>query len=116
MLSAFPGTYSLRERGGQSSPSRSRPIGCDSHWDEWYVYSAGPRRYFGVRSRALLTEQEVSRSWRQIFKSDKIEAASFERAEQLLDELRPESPLRHRLTMELEELRSIHSRRVSVAT
>jgi hypothetical protein len=33
----------------------------------------------------------------------------------LLDELRAESPLRHRLTMELEELRSIHSRRPSVA-
>lgn len=64
----------------------------------------------------MLTEQEVSRSWRQIFKSDKIEAASFERAEQLLDELRAESPLRHRLTMELEELRNIHSRRLSVAT
>lgn len=32
----------------------------------------------------------------------------FERAEDLLDEeLRPESPLRHRLTMELEELRKL---------
>ena len=63
----------------------------------------------------MLTEQEVARSWSQIFKKDKIELASFDRAEQLLDELRPESPLRHRLTTELEELRSIHSRRESVA-
>jgi hypothetical protein len=63
----------------------------------------------------LLTEQEVSRSWRQIFKSGEIEPSAFERAEQLLDELRAESPLRHRLTMELEELRSLQSRRVSVA-
>jgi hypothetical protein len=46
----------------------------------------------------LLTEQEVARSWSQIFKKDNIELASFDRAEQLLDELRPESPLRHRLT------------------
>jgi hypothetical protein len=33
----------------------------------------------------------------------------------LLDELRAESPLLHRLTKELEELRNIHSRRPKVA-
>jgi hypothetical protein len=55
----------------------------------------------------LLTEQEVARSWSQLFKSSKTDAASFDRAEQLLDELRPESPLRHRLTAELKELRGI---------
>ena len=33
----------------------------------------------------------------------------FDRAEALLDEVRPESPLRHRLQTELEELREIHS-------
>jgi hypothetical protein len=63
----------------------------------------------------LLTEQEVSRSWRQIFKSGQIEPSAFERAEQLLDELRAESPLRHRLEMELEELRGLQTRRPSVA-
>jgi hypothetical protein len=63
----------------------------------------------------LLTEQEVARSWSQVFKQGKIESASFERAEQLLDELRPESPLRHRLTLELEELRSIHLRQLTAA-
>jgi hypothetical protein len=67
-----------------------------------------------LRSRALLTEQEVARSWSRIFNSGTIEPASFDRAEQLLDELRAESPLRHRLTKELEELRSIHSRRAKV--
>ncbi len=30
---------------------------------------------------------------------------TFTKAEQLLDELRPESPLRHRLSTELEEIR-----------
>jgi hypothetical protein len=50
-----------------------------------------------------------------VFKSGSIEPASFDRAEQLLDELRPESPLRHRLTVELEELRTIHIRRLSIA-
>ena len=63
----------------------------------------------------MLTEQEVARSWSQVFKSGKIESASFDRAEQLLDELRAESPLRHRLTLELEELRGIHMRQMSVA-
>lgn len=61
----------------------------------------------------MLTEQEVARSWNQVFKSGQIESASFDRAEQLLEELRPESPLRHRLTMELEELRTIHSDKLS---
>jgi hypothetical protein len=63
----------------------------------------------------LLTEQEVARSWSQVFKNGKIELASFDRAEQLLDELRAESPLRHRLELELEELRTIHSRQLDIA-
>ena len=60
-----------------------------------------------VRSPALLTEQEVSTSWSQIFKGSKFESEAFDRAEELLEELRPESPLRHRLTHELEELRTL---------
>lgn len=32
----------------------------------------------------------------------------FRKAEQLLDELRGESPLRHRLSTELDELRKMH--------
>ena len=63
----------------------------------------------------MLTEKEVSRSWSRMFNSSEIELATFDRAEHLLDELRPESPLRHRLTMELEELRNRHSNRLSVA-
>jgi hypothetical protein len=50
----------------------------------------------------LLTEQEVSRSWSQIFHGSKFGSEAFDRAEQLLEELRPESPLRHRLTLELD--------------
>ena len=63
----------------------------------------------------MLTEKEVSRSWSRMFTTSEIELATFERAEQLLDELRPESPLRHRLTMELEELRERHASRLSMA-
>ena len=37
---------------------------------------------------------------------------SFEKAEALLDELRAESPLRHRLSIELEEIRKLHTAKV----
>lgn len=63
----------------------------------------------------MLTEQEVARSWSLVFRSVPFEADSFDRAEQLLEELRPESPLRLRLTRELEELRKIHVSRASVS-
>jgi len=57
----------------------------------------------------LLTESEVSRSWARLFKDGNFTPDSFETAENLLDELRPESPLRHRLHSELGELQKIHS-------
>ena len=64
----------------------------------------------------MLTENEVSRSWSRMFKGGEIESTVFDRAELLLDELRPESPLRLRLTLELEELRERHIDQLSVAT
>jgi hypothetical protein len=57
----------------------------------------------------LLTEEEVQRSFRRLFaKNRKVEPDAFDKAESLLDELRPESPLRYRLQQELVELRKIH--------
>lgn len=54
----------------------------------------------------MLTEQEIARAWRSLFRSTPGGTAEvFTKAEVLLDELRPESPLRHRLGTELEELR-----------
>ena len=53
----------------------------------------------------LLTEHEISHSWRTLFRSMNYNDETFAKAEELLDELRPESPLRHRLSVELEELR-----------
>lgn len=53
----------------------------------------------------MLTEQEVVRSWRKLFKGGEYDESAFARAEALLDELRAESPLRHRLWTELGELR-----------
>ena len=52
----------------------------------------------------MLTEQEVSRSWATLFKGE-ITSDNLAKAELLLEELRPESPLRHRLGNELDELR-----------
>jgi hypothetical protein len=53
----------------------------------------------------LLTEQEISRTWRRLFRDAGWTEDTLVKAEQLLAELRPESPLRHRLGAELEELR-----------
>jgi hypothetical protein len=53
----------------------------------------------------LLTEQEIMRSWRSLFRNAKLSEEVFAHADHLLDELRPESPLRHRLETELKELR-----------
>ena len=53
----------------------------------------------------LLTEQQISRSWRKLFSTSPLDEQTFEKAAALLDELRPESPLRHRLGNELHELR-----------
>jgi hypothetical protein len=55
----------------------------------------------------LLTEHEISRTWRSLFRAGDFTEESIGRAEALLDELRPESPLRHRLGAELEELRKL---------
>jgi len=55
----------------------------------------------------LLTEKEVSKSWRELFRGSDISDDTLSKAEVLLEELRPESPLRHRLGAELDELRRI---------
>ncbi|MCH8839995.1 MAG: hypothetical protein IH831_04835 [Planctomycetes bacterium] len=60
----------------------------------------------------MLTENEVSRSWNRLFKDSNFSTDTFDSAEALLDELRPESPLRHRLGNELEELKTLHAARV----
>jgi len=44
-----------------------------------------------------------------MFNGSAVKSELFDQAEELLNELRPESPLRHRLGVELEELRDIQS-------
>ena len=60
----------------------------------------------------MLTESEVQRSFRNLFKNKDVAPEAFERAEALLEELRAESPLRHRLSIELEEIRKLHTAKV----
>ena len=56
----------------------------------------------------LLTESTVERMFRELMNEPNRNEELFEKAEELLEaELRPESPLRHRLTVELEELRTL---------
>ncbi len=56
----------------------------------------------------LLTEHEVAKAWRQLFRTKEVKKETFRKAEELLENLRPESPLRHRLENELKELRKLH--------
>lgn len=59
----------------------------------------------------LLTEATVESIFRKMMNDPTRDEATFEKAEELLeDELRPESPLRHRLSVELEELRTISAK------
>ena len=67
----------------------------------------GSTQLYLSRGVELLTEKEVSKSWRTLFKGAAISDEDLSKAEALLDELRPESPLRHRLSNELDELRRI---------
>jgi hypothetical protein len=60
-----------------------------------------------MRSSLLLTENEVQRSFTRLFNGSEIEDGAFDRAEELLEELRAESPLRHRLAVELDEIRKL---------
>ncbi len=59
----------------------------------------------------MLTEQEITRTWRILFREESVGEDTFTRAESLLDELRPESPLRHRLATELNEIRRLRSKK-----
>lgn len=60
----------------------------------------------------LLTEQEVTRSWGKLFGRSKgqINEETMAKAEALLEELRPESPLRHRLGTELTEIQKLYAK------
>jgi hypothetical protein len=62
-----------------------------------------------VGESTLLTEAQVERSFRKLLNDEGLDVGTFEKADDLLDDLRPESPLRHRLGAELDELRELHT-------
>ena len=51
-----------------------------------------------------LPKTKFSERWRALFRGQEVDEETLTRAEALLEELRPESPLRHRLDGELNEL------------
>ena len=55
----------------------------------------------------MLTEAEVQSSYRKLMHGQEITVELLDKAEALVDQLRPESPLRHRLWSELDELRDM---------
>jgi hypothetical protein len=63
----------------------------------------------------LLTENEIQRTWRALFRDHEVSEDTLTRAEALLEELRPESPLRHRLDGELTELRRMRTKKSTPA-
>ncbi|MCR9118000.1 MAG: maturin [bacterium] len=59
----------------------------------------------------MLTESQVQRTFRKMMNSPDVPDETFEKAQTLLEELPPESPLRHRLSVELDEIRQIAAKR-----
>lgn len=55
----------------------------------------------------LLTESEVQKNFRRLFTSSDITSEALEKAGKLIDQLRLESPLRHRLSEELDEIKKL---------
>ncbi len=55
----------------------------------------------------VLTEAQVQKSFIQLVTKAELTEELFDKVETLLENLRPESPLRHRLSNELEELREL---------
>lgn len=59
----------------------------------------------------MLNESTVERMFREIVSTQNPTEATFDQAEELIEtELRDESPLRHRLSVELDELRALAAR------
>ncbi|TVQ01396.1 MAG: hypothetical protein EA381_05420 [Planctomycetaceae bacterium] len=55
----------------------------------------------------MLSEASVEKSIRKMLSSPERTEEDIDRAEEMLEDLRPESPLRHRLSVELDELRNL---------
>lgn len=56
----------------------------------------------------MLNEGHVTMLWQKLFRGQVITTETFTKADELLEELRPESPLRFRYEKELGEIRVLH--------
>lgn len=56
----------------------------------------------------MLDERDAARLWRRLFRGQKITSQTVSEAESVVSQLSPESPLRLRLSVELEEIRKLH--------
>jgi hypothetical protein len=54
----------------------------------------------------MLSERDVTTLWRQLFKEQEITGSTLTKAKALICKLSPESPLRLRLSAELDEMRA----------
>jgi hypothetical protein len=55
----------------------------------------------------LLSQQDVTRMWRQLFQGSNVTSETIAKGEALLKELNPENPLRHRLGTELTQIQKL---------
>lgn len=56
----------------------------------------------------MVATHQVSLRWRELFRPGNINEETFQKAEKLLETLRPEDPLRHRLYQEMQEIRRLY--------
>jgi hypothetical protein len=59
----------------------------------------------------MLNERDVTTMWRNLFKGKEVTVQSLDEAEEMLDDLSPESPLRVRLSTELDEMRKMRAKK-----
>ena len=56
----------------------------------------------------MLEESDANRLWKQLFRSKTVTTETLREAEAVVNQIKPESPLRLRFATELEEIRSLY--------
>jgi len=61
----------------------------------------------------MLDEHDATRLWHRLFRGQQVTTLTLSEAKLLLDDMNPESPLRLRLSAELDEIRSVYAAKKS---
>lgn len=61
----------------------------------------------------MVNEGQVTLLWQRLFDVQQITPELLQRGDELIDQLRPESPLRFRLQRELNEMRQLQQRQTA---